>query len=258
MVSGRWCRRCARTTRCTIEQMQQLADSRGGQCLSERYVNGTTKLRWQCARRHTWEAAPRHVRAGTWCPRCAVRVPGPAQDIETMRAHAAQHGGLCLSACYEGARAKLQWQCALGHRWDAQPRSILAGSWCPVCAGAAPYTLDDMQKLARERGGQCLSKQYDGRHKPLQWRCAAGHDFAVSISQVRLGRWCPVCRNGRDTRSIAQMKELANRRGGTCLSTRMASHALQLSFRCGDGHQWRATPEEVRGGAWCPRCAAAE
>jgi len=33
----------------TIEQMQALAQERKGVCLSTKYVNQSTKLRWRCA-----------------------------------------------------------------------------------------------------------------------------------------------------------------------------------------------------------------
>ena len=56
----------------TIEEMRELAESRGGKCLSEKYVNACTKLHWQCAKGHEWEATPGNVKnAHTWCPVCA-------------------------------------------------------------------------------------------------------------------------------------------------------------------------------------------
>ena len=74
--SGTWCPTCGGTLRGTIEQMQAIAKKRGGKCLSKEYVNAHTKLRWRCAKKHTWEADPDKVkgsrqRSGTWCPTCA-------------------------------------------------------------------------------------------------------------------------------------------------------------------------------------------
>ncbi|WP_373322126.1 zinc-ribbon domain-containing protein [Paraburkholderia adhaesiva] len=45
---------------------------RTGECLSERYVNNETKLRWRCAKGHEWEAVPASVIKGSWCPQCAI------------------------------------------------------------------------------------------------------------------------------------------------------------------------------------------
>ncbi|MCK4388531.1 MAG: NAD-dependent epimerase/dehydratase family protein [Dehalococcoidia bacterium] len=64
----------------TIRDMQELASSRGGQCLSTEYVNTKTKLKWKCAFGHEWEATPRLLKAGHWCPECAA----PPWDYDTQ------------------------------------------------------------------------------------------------------------------------------------------------------------------------------
>ncbi len=55
----------------TLQEMQTLAKSRGGECLSKEYSNIKTKLKWKCAFGHTWEATPRLHLTGHWCPQCA-------------------------------------------------------------------------------------------------------------------------------------------------------------------------------------------
>ncbi len=48
----------------------------GGECLSKKYVNSVTPLRWRCAKRHIWMAPPNrvkvygHAKKGHWCPQC--------------------------------------------------------------------------------------------------------------------------------------------------------------------------------------------
>jgi nucleoside-diphosphate-sugar epimerase len=58
----------------TLQDMQTLAKSRGGECLSKEYSNIKTMLKWKCAFGHTWEATPRLHLTGHWCPKC---VPPP-------------------------------------------------------------------------------------------------------------------------------------------------------------------------------------
>lgn len=56
--------------------------------------------------------------------------------------------------------------------------------------------IEDMQKAAKFRGGECLSPLLgpDGFASPLAWRCAFGHDFTASPRLVlRGGHWCPDC-----------------------------------------------------------------
>ena len=56
-----------------IEDMKQAAAFRGGKCLSESMVKGDlkTKLKWECAFGHQFEASPTLVLlGGHWCPEC--------------------------------------------------------------------------------------------------------------------------------------------------------------------------------------------
>ncbi len=72
---GSWCPYCAHKVQRRIEEMVAVAAERGGKCLSSACGSVDTKLLWECAKGHTWEAAPHTVlgspsRRGTWCPLC--------------------------------------------------------------------------------------------------------------------------------------------------------------------------------------------
>ena len=60
-----------------IEDMRQAAKFRGGKCLSESMVKGdlATKLEWECAFGHRFEASPALILlGGHWCDEC---MPAP-------------------------------------------------------------------------------------------------------------------------------------------------------------------------------------
>lgn len=66
-----WCPHCAGCARSTIEELQKLAASRGGKCLSPSYRNNRQRLQWQCAKGHVWEAKATHITfSQSWCPTC--------------------------------------------------------------------------------------------------------------------------------------------------------------------------------------------
>jgi hypothetical protein len=118
----------------TIEEMHEIAEERGGKCLSDSYVNALTKLTWECAKGHQWEAKPNDVKGGTWCQKCAGKAKG---TIEEMRSIAEERGGKCLSESYVNSKTKLLWECGKGHKWDVTPDSIKSGRWCRKCANRA-------------------------------------------------------------------------------------------------------------------------
>lgn len=67
---GTWCPTCARPSY-TIADMRTLARERGGECLSQEYVNNLTKLQWRCMRGHEWSTTLATILADHWCPECA-------------------------------------------------------------------------------------------------------------------------------------------------------------------------------------------
>ena len=74
MWNNQWCPQCGGSQRLTIEEMKAIAEDRGGKCLSKKYTNARTKLKWQCGDfKHIWYAIPDSVKRGSWCPVCARR-----------------------------------------------------------------------------------------------------------------------------------------------------------------------------------------
>ena len=114
----------------TIEEMQQIAKERGGECLSKKYINAHTKLKWQCNNGHSWDNTPFHIKQGQWCPYCYGRY----QTLEDMQKIANERGGQCLSEKYFNSKTKLKWRCKKEHEWEATPEHIKEGTWCPICA----------------------------------------------------------------------------------------------------------------------------
>ena len=116
--------------------------------------------------------------------------------LEEMRALAAVRGGECLSDAYATSAHPMRWRCKHGHVWAAAPAGIKGGSWCPVCARAerSNHTIGEMNGIARERGGRCLSDVYVNVTAKLEWECARGHAWLTSPMAVLAGHRCPACK----------------------------------------------------------------
>jgi len=65
----------------TIEEMHSIAKKRLGFCLSVKYKNTNSHLKWQCKFGHIWKATPNNVKKGTWCPVCAGKVGFSIKDM---------------------------------------------------------------------------------------------------------------------------------------------------------------------------------
>lgn len=237
----------------SIEDMQELAKSKGGKCLSKKYINSNSKLKWQCKHGHTWMANSAQVLIGKWCFKCARGI----KSIEDMQKLASNFGGKCLSKKYTNAKSKLKWQCEHGHKWMATPDSINHGSRCPKCFGTVKYTIQQIQKVGTKKGGECLSKEYINNNSLLLWKCGKGHKWkATASSIINAKSWCPKCSKVKYT--IEDMVGWAKVRNGKCLSDTYRGIEVKLKWECKLGHVWLRTPKSVKRGMWCNICSEEE
>ena len=192
---GHWCPHCAGNARPSIKDLRKLASKKGGRLLSTKYINARDPLEWECRMAHRWKASAANVKSGSWCPTCAGNTP---LTIDAARLVAAAHGGKCLSLTMRNAHDHLQWRCAVGHEWSSEYNSVKKGQWCPDCAGNRRKTIYDMQTVAKERGGKCLSTQYKNNKTLMTWQCANGHVWDDTPDRVmNRGRWCHQCKAER-------------------------------------------------------------
>ncbi|MCK5561674.1 MAG: zinc-ribbon domain-containing protein, partial [Thermoplasmata archaeon] len=253
--SRTWCPFCAGKYQ-TIEDMQNIAKSRGGKCLSKEYINTKTKLRWKCSEGHEWDATPNMIKNGTWCPICA----GKYQTIEDMQNIAQECGGKCLSTIYINSDTPLRWKCSEGHEWDAKYYNLRRKDWCPVCRKLRSeekrkrHSLAEMKQIAKERHAECLSEEYINSKTKMKWRCEKGHEWDAIPNSIKSGSWCPDCR-GTQRSNIDEMQNIAKSRGGECLSTEYVNQRTKLRWRCKEGHEWDTQAGNVKNGTWCPFCA---
>ena len=245
--------------RAALQRLRDYAASKGGRCVSTEYTNSTTKVQWECKRGHRWKAEPRSVlNMVSWCPRCAIGKR--SLSLHQLQEHARNRGGRCLSEEYTNALAKMRWQCKLGHTWEATTNMVLnRGTWCPECARAttskSKRTLIDLQEHAAARGGKCLAAEYGGILAKVPWQCEKGHIWTASASNVlNLKTWCPICAK-RAPLGLERLRSHAARLGGQCLADDYKNARTKVQWKCGFGHVWRATANNVmNSGTWCPEC----
>lgn len=252
-----WCPECARKPRYTLEDMQALAEKRGGHCVSRRFRSVNHHLVWRCSEGHEWRATGGQLlNSGTWCPVCWGRQLG---SIAQMRSAAKARGGKCLSTKYTNSTTKLRWRCGQGHEFLKEPVSVNRGNWCPYCQrrgakGIGEFLLAEHKRVAKQRGGECLSDAYHLASRPLRWRCQQGHEFSATSASVKMGAWCPECAHTRKPK-LAEIQALAKKRGGKCESTQYVNCLQRMIFVCKYGHRWETRPSNIRRGNWCPKCA---
>jgi hypothetical protein len=252
-----WCTVCAavergRKTRVySREDVVKVVKRKGGELVGA-YRLARQAIEVRCKKGHVWKPSFGSVLQGHWCPRCAIEAN--SLTLADLQRTAAQKGGRCLSKECRGSNKKHEWKCNRGHTWKSTPSSLRQGKWCPVCSGKQKHTIEYMRRLARAKGGRCLSKHYAGVGTQLQWECSKGHQWHAKPMGVIKGNWCPACA-GNKRLSIEDYQALAKSRGGECLSKTCMNNAERLRWQCAKGHTWWAVARSVRHGTWCRLCA---
>ena len=187
----------------------------------------------------------------------AYETNGFAERTQRLLEIAAGRGGQLLTSHYMGSRVKLSWRCSEGHQWNALPQSVLAGYWCPKCAGLARRRPDRWHSHASSRGGFFLGYDKSSTRSRLRFRCGAGHEWTTTASSAGKGTWCGRCAGCGIGYSltIEEMRHIAAAHGGVCLSEAYVNNRTRLRWRCAEGHEWSALPAAVKRGQWCKRCA---
>lgn len=101
-------------------------------------------------------------------------------------------GGKILSG-YINSTTKMKILCNKNHIFYMIPNSIKIGYWCPYCSRNVKHTIEEMKKIASERGGECLSDIYTNVKTKLKWKCYLGHVWESAPVNIVKGCWCPEC-----------------------------------------------------------------
>jgi len=125
--------------------------------------------------------------------------------------------------------------------------------------GISKYTLEDIQKVAEDKGGKLLSKSFVSLSTKMVWQCAEGHVWETTASSVIFGKtWCRKCFlkkiHSQRKKTIDDMREFANSKGWQCLSEKYVSSKSDLKWQCENGHTWLARWDNIKRGSSCPHC----
>lgn len=135
--------------------------------------------------------------------------------FEEYRSLAEERGWVLLSREYINNETKLHFKCLkCNYDWHVRPSSLKdtltqKGRGCPKCNKRLAYTIANMQRIASERGGWCLSKNYVNNKTRLKWKCGICNYIWCATPHSILSRnsWCPQCADGLYERMCRAMFE---------------------------------------------------
>lgn len=240
--------------RLTIDDCQNYAEERGGDCLEMDFINCNTKMRWRCKYKHEWIVSFGSIRSGnTWCKKCAGLTKPTIEDCQEL---AKSKKGKCLENEYINRSYPMKWECEFKHQWKTRYDSIKNGKhWCPICAKNVRLTIEECQNYAKKKNGKCHSKIYINNQTKLKWECEFEHIWYAIFSAIKDGHWCPYC-YGNAKYTIEDCQNTAIKNNGKCLSKIYEECMALLLWECEFGHQWKACYSNIKNQhQWCPMCS---
>lgn len=258
-----WCIPCRilQEKKKELDKLKSIAERKGGKCLSAIYKNKHSKIKLQCGNGHIWSVKASHISRGAWCVQCK-REELCKEQLASLKAMAKTKGGKCLSPVFKRLDRKLEWQCKEGHKFSTTGKRILMGGWCRICSykeqakKIRKYTIPQLRKIASDRGGKLLTKEFISTSTPMEWECTKRHQWIADVnSVVRRNSWCRKCYTETKKLSIEDYKKIAESRNGVLLSKTYIQNKLPLKWKCEKGHIWTAEAKMVKQGSWCPKCA---
>jgi hypothetical protein len=181
-------------TKKTIQDLQKIALSHKGECLSEIYVNIYTHYSFKCGKGHIWQSKGINIFNGHWCPLCNHR----KYTIQDIQEKAKLKGGECLSPTYKDITTKYRFRCHEGHEWEMAGTQLLAGYWCPQERNRkvkSPFKelLKELKEILAKKEGKCLSKSFRTTKDKYLFQCKEGHEWETPMGTILQGHWCPTC-----------------------------------------------------------------
>lgn len=129
---NRWCRICRYGENPSLEDLINIANLKGGFCLSTKYIGVKEKYKFKCKNNHTWESNFYNIKKlKSWCPYCSKNFKN---NIEMLQIKAKYMGGKCISKKYINNSTKYKWECADGHIFEKSWAKVKTrNQWCPKC-----------------------------------------------------------------------------------------------------------------------------
>ncbi len=204
-------------------------------------------------------------------------------NMQTFHDLATAKGGACVSSAYEGETHAYTYQCKDPSHdpFTMTKFDIIRGRWCRMCSKNAPISIDKINSIVGEHGFVFASPAYNKGTDKYDFKCTTC-GFIQNTSwenfKQRCSRGCKQCKpikpgrgsanypanpkprkavvipDERKLEHLTTLQQIANGKGGECLSTEYLGHQVKHLFRCAAGHEWEATSNSIKLGTWCKVC----
>lgn len=261
-----WCLKCAGGEKKSIGYLIEEAKKRGGVCLSKKYTNIDAKYKWKCGDGHVWEArASAVVNTKTWCPKCHIYIK---EEIcrttfeQLFNKKFIKERPKWLVNSFGNTMELDGYNKTLGIAFEYHGRHHLdPNHYYYTKKGHEPFSR--RIKIDTEKEQVCaangvklfiITYKHDLFKLPSIIKKQSRY-LKVDTKKINLRKNIDFNKAYIIKSRINEIKKISTSKGGKCLSNVYLGYDFKLDFMCSKKHFWKTTPEAIKLGRWCPKCA---
>ena len=164
--------------------------------------------------------------------------------------------GVTMCGPYRGMNQKTVFACAKSHFWSATTGNVYhKGKGCPHCSGNARRSVEVInQRLKQDGNSLRIVGEYINNSTKSPFECQkCGRRDCISPASALSGHGCAGCA-GNARLSVDQLQRDFKSLGYQIVG-RFINARTPVAIVCEKGHEWDASPDNVRRGTGCPTCA---
>lgn len=264
ILSGQWCPICyekkrGASQRKTIEDMQKLAESKGGKCLSKKHINVKTKLEWQCFYGHKWFTAPNNIiTKNSWCPKCYGNRNINEERCRFIFEFFTGKKFELLRKMFN-SKFELDGYCQelkLAFEYHGEQHYKVISYFCMTEQDLMQRKKDDTKKkrICKKNKINLIVIPYKKMYKNNEISFIYNKIKSLNIKTIHsidefsyLGFWT-------NNSKLEKAKQIAIKRGGKFLTEAYLGSKQKMEWECKNKHRWLANYNNIINGSWCYKC----
>lgn len=183
------------------------------------YEGMNQKIKVKCKNDHEWSTSIKFLINGNWCPICSRKEVGDrnAKGVDSLLLRINNRNKINPDKAvrikdvsqYSAMNKKMTFICANNHEWNAIPKTVVNGSYCPECRRLSnierdTYTHDHFLSVLEERNKRRnhnkvylhAGEVYKRVEDRLLFICDKGHVWRTQAKNViQSDSGCPICAN---------------------------------------------------------------
>jgi hypothetical protein len=264
---GTWCPYCDGQRKIDpLDELIEIANSRGGKIISKKYLNNRTALHFVCERKHKFKLVSSALKAGQWCRHCSTGIGEAAvrQVFEQLLGQPFPSVWPSWLTSPAGRKLQLDGFCetlkiAFEHQGAQHSRSI------PFFE-TSKFSLHKRLSYDRIKRVKCKKNQVLLiliPQVPIKISFSELPDFVareLKKNDVHKFKKSPLkvsidLSTSHSERKILALRAMAAKRGGKLLEKSYLGAFSKHKWKCSKGHVWKAIPVNLmRKNYWCPVC----